>query len=302
MGLDRTGSADPLSLHGVIPPTVTAFHDDESVDYETTAAHARFVVDRGVHSVFSLGTNGEFALLDAEERAGIVEAVVDEIAGDVPVIAGVGEPSTSHTVKNAERAADAGVDGIVVVTPYYYPLDHDSAVEHYQRVTESVDLPTYVYHIPSRTGNHLSQETLGALADIDGVAGLKDSSEDVSWLAKVMNAYPELTFLIGSDSLQLPGRMIGCAGGVSAVANAFPELLVDLHDSHAAGDVDRARDLQSTLYDVQEAFSHGPSMASVKAALSLRGFDAGPLRSPLQQMSDEQQDELENRLLDFDVL
>lgn len=296
------GSADPLSLHGVIPPTVTAFADDESVDYETTAAHARFVVDRGVHGVFPLGTNGEFTMLDADERARVVEAVVDEIDGEVPVIAGVGETNTYHTVRNAERAAEAGADGIVVVTPYYYPLDHDGAVEHYRRVAESVDLPVYIYHIPPRTGNALSQETVDALANIDAIAGLKDSSKDVPWLGKAMDAHPELTYLAGSDSLQTPGLLLGCSGGVSAVANAFPELLVDLHESYAAGETERARDLQSTLFDVRAAFKGGPYMAGVKSALSLRGFDAGPLRSPLRRMSDEQERKLEAELDELGVL
>lgn len=302
MSHDPATSADPLSLHGVIPPTITAFDDDESVDYETTAAHARFVVDRGVHGVFPLGTNGEFPLLDAEERAGVIEAVVEEVGGETPVIAGVGEASTYHTIRNAERAEQAGADGIVVVTPYYYPLDHDGAVEHYRRVAESVDLPVYVYHIPPRTGNHLAESTLDALTDIDAIAGLKDSSKDVPWLGKAIDAHPELSFLAGSDSLQVPGLLLGCAGGVSAVANAFPELLVDLHESYADGDVERARSLQSTLYDVRAAFKGGPYMAGVKSALALRGFDAGPLRSPLRRMSSDQQDELEADLRALDVL
>src|SRR5699024_11096260 len=116
MSHDTTANDDPLDLGGVIPPMVTAFHEDESVDYEATAAHARFVVDRGVHGVFPLGTNGEFALLDGDEQAGVVEAVVDEVGGEVPVIAGVGAPSTYHTIDRAERAANAGADGLVVVT------------------------------------------------------------------------------------------------------------------------------------------------------------------------------------------
>jgi 4-hydroxy-tetrahydrodipicolinate synthase len=300
--MSQEKSADPLSLHGVIPPTVTAFHDDESVDYETTAAHARFVADRGVNGVFPLGTNGEFALLDADERAGVVEAVVEEISGDVPVIAGVGGTSTYHTVTNAEHAEDAGADGIVVITPYYYPLDHEGTVSHYRRVAESVDIPIYIYHIPPRTGNHLPEETLDALADIDEVAGLKDSSKDVPWLGKAIDSHPELSFLAGSDSLQFTGRLVGCTGGVSAVANAFPELLVELHESYAAGDIDHARDCQSTLYRVRAAFKEGPYLAGVKTALALRGFDAGPLRSPLHGMNDEQQDELEARLRELDML
>lgn len=300
--MDTETTADALLLSGVIPPTVTAFHGDESVDYETTAAHARFVTDRGASAVFPLGTNGEFAMLDADERAGIVEAVVEEIADDVPVIAGVGAPSTYHTVKNAERTEQAGADGLVVVTPYYYPSDHEGMVEHYRRVAEATSLPIYVYHIPPRASNTLAPETLAELADIDAVVGLKDSSKDVPWLAQAIDAHPELTFLAGSDSLQLPGRLIGCTGGVSAVANAFPELVADLHDAYDAGEKERAEELQSTLYRVRGAFKEGPYMAGVKTALSLRGFDAGPLRSPLRRMSEEEKAELETELRDLDVL
>ncbi|MFB6256118.1 MAG: dihydrodipicolinate synthase family protein, partial [Haloplanus sp.] len=194
------GDADPLGVHGVVPPTVTAFHADESLDADTTAAHARYVVDRGAHGVFPLGTNGEFALLTGEERQTVVAAVVDEISGDVPVIAGVGAPSTHETIQHAEHAESVGADGIVVVTPYYYPLDRTGAVTHYRRVADAVDLPVYVYHIPSKTGNALSLDTLADLAAIENVVGLKDSSKDVPWLGQAIDRHSDLTFLSGSDS------------------------------------------------------------------------------------------------------
>ncbi|MFC7046765.1 dihydrodipicolinate synthase family protein [Halobacteriaceae archaeon GCM10025711] len=286
------GDDDPLALHGVVPPTVTAFDDAERVDYETTAAHARFVVDRGAHGVFPLGTNGEFPLLGPDERESVVDAVVDEVGGEVPVIAGVGAPSTYQTVRNAERAAAAGADGVVVVTPYYYPLDRRGAVDHYRAVTDAVDLPVYGYHIPGRTGNALDRETLAAIADLDGVAGVKDSSKDVPWLGQVVDENPDLTFLVGSDSLLYPGLAVGCAGMVSAVANVFPGLVVELYDAYDEDDVARARDLQSTVYRVRDALKAGPYMAGVKTALSLRGFEAGPLRRPLRRMDDEARDDL----------
>jgi 4-hydroxy-tetrahydrodipicolinate synthase/2-dehydro-3-deoxy-phosphogluconate/2-dehydro-3-deoxy-6-phosphogalactonate aldolase len=298
------GADDPLALHGVVPPTITAFHEDESVDYEATAAHARFVVDRGADGVFPLGTNGEFPLLRPEERDGVVEAVVEEIGDDAPVIAGVGAPSTRETVAHAEHAAGVGADGAVVVTPYYYPLDHEAAIRHYRAVAEAVDIPVYVYHIPSKTGNSLSLATLDALADIDGVAGLKDSSKDVPWLGQAIDAHPELTFLVGSDSLLFPGLEVGCTGAVSAVANAFPELVVDLYEAYDAGDEDRARELQSEVYDVRSALKRGPYMAGVKTALALRDldFDPGPLRSPLRKMDDEDRDALADDLADLGLL
>jgi 4-hydroxy-tetrahydrodipicolinate synthase/2-dehydro-3-deoxy-phosphogluconate/2-dehydro-3-deoxy-6-phosphogalactonate aldolase len=281
------GTADPLALRGVVPPTVTAFDADGAVDHEATAAHAQFVVDGGANGVFPLGTNGEFPLLTGAERRKVVETVTDAV--DAPVIAGVGAPSTRETVDNATHAASTGADGVVVVTPYYYPLDAEAAVRHYRAVAEAVDVPVYVYHIPSKTGNELSLSTLDRLAAIEGVVGVKDSSKDVPWLAQAIDAHPELTFLAGSDSLLFPGLEIGCSGVVSAVANVFPELVVDLYDAYDAGDEAEARRLQSTVFEVRSALKRGPYMAGVKTALSLRdlNFDAGGLRAPLRTMDDE---------------
>jgi 4-hydroxy-tetrahydrodipicolinate synthase/2-dehydro-3-deoxy-phosphogluconate/2-dehydro-3-deoxy-6-phosphogalactonate aldolase len=296
-------SADPLSLHGVLPPTVTAFDSDESLDTNVTAAHARFVVENGCHGVVALGTNGEFPLLTPEERRQVVTVVADEI-DDVPVIAGVGAPSTRETVAHAQHAQSVGADGVMVVTPYYYPLDDRGAVEHYRRVTETVDLPVYVYHIPGRTGNALSLSAFNEIAALDGIAGVKDSSKDVPWLGQVIDSNPELTVLAGSDSLLFAGLSVGCQGAISAVANVFPELVVDLYEAFAAGDRERAREVQSTVYQVRSALKSGPYMAGVKSALSLRDvdFDVGGLRSPLRTMDDDQRDALEATLSDLGLL
>jgi dihydrodipicolinate synthase/N-acetylneuraminate lyase len=285
----------PLDLSGVVPPTVTVF-DDGTVDVAATVAHARFVVDGGASAVFPLGTNGEFALLDAGERHRVVEAVAEAVSA--PVIAGVGAPGTRETVAHAEHAAAAGVDGVVVVTPYYFPLDEEGAVTHYRSVADAVDVPVYVYHIPDKTGNRLSLETLARIAALDGVAGLKDSSKDVPWLAQAVDAHPGMQFLVGSDSLLFTGLELGCTGLVSAVANAFPELVVDLYDAYERGDEAEARRLQSTVFEVRSALKRGPYMAGVKAALSLREteFDAGGLRAPLRSMTETQRAQLRAEL------
>ncbi|GAB6862204.1 dihydrodipicolinate synthase family protein [Haloplanus litoreus] len=296
------GTADPLDLRGVVPPTVTAFDAEGRVDHDATAAHAQFVVDGGATGVFPLGTNGEFPLLTGDERRAVVETVTDAV--DVPVIAGVGAASTRETVANATHAEATGADGVVVVTPYYYPLDGDAAVRHYRAVADAVDVPVYVYHIPSKTGNELSLGTLDRLAAIGGVAGVKDSSKDVPWLAQAIDAHPELTFLAGSDSLLFAGLEIGCAGMVSAVANVFPELVVDLYDAYADGDESEAKRLQSRVFDVRSALKRGPYMAGVKTALSLRDleFDAGGLREPLRAMDDDGRAALRTELRDLGLL
>lgn len=295
-------STAPLDLTGVVPPTVTAFDGDGDLNPDATAAHAQFVVDGGADGVFPLGTNGEFPLLTGPERRRVVESVTDAV--DVPVIAGVGAPSTRETVAHAEHAASVGADGVVAVTPYYYPLAGDAAVEHYRAVAAAVDVPVYVYHIPSKTGNTLSLETVERIAAIDGVAGLKDSSKDVPWLTQAIDANPQLDFLVGSDSLLSVGLELGCTGVVSAVANVFPGLVADLYDAHVRGDRAETRRLQSRVFDVRSALKRGPYMAGVKTALSLRDvdFDVGGLRKPLRTMDDDQRGTLERALRDLALL
>ncbi|PSQ34607.1 dihydrodipicolinate synthase family protein [Halobacteriales archaeon QS_9_70_65] len=296
------GADDPLGLTGVVPPTVTAFDAAGDVDPAATAAHARFVVDDGADGVFPLGTNGEFATLTAAERRRVVETVAEAV--EAPVIAGVGHPSTRRTVAHAEHAERVGADGVVVVTPYYYPVDGRAAVDHYRAVADAVDLPVYVYHVPGRTGTELSLSTLERLAAVDGVAGVKDSSKDVPWLAQAVDRAPELTFLVGSDSLLFAGLEVGCAGVVSAVANVFPGLVADLYAAYDAGDESRARELQSTVFDVRSALKRGPYMAGVKTALSLRdpGFDVGGLRAPLRTMDETDRAALEADLAELGLL
>lgn len=296
------GANDPLGLCGVVPPTVTAFNDEGRLDEAATAAHAAFVVDRGADAVFPLGTNGEFAMLSAKERRRVVETVVDAV--NAPVIAGVGCPSTRETITNAEHAERVGADGVVAVTPYYYPVDGDGAVAHYRAVAGSVDVPVYVYHIPSKTGNELSLSTIETIAGIDGIAGVKDSSKNVPWLAQAIDSNPELTFLAGSDSLLFAGLEIGCSGVVSAVANVFPGLVADLYAAYDTGDEARASELQSTVFDVRSALKRGPYMAGVKTALSLRdtGFDVGGLRAPLRAMDDADRAALETDLAELGFL
>jgi len=296
------GDHDPLGAAGVIPPTVTAFDESDELDIDATAAHAQFVADAGANGVFPLGTNGEFPLLTDEERRQVVEAVADAV--DVPVIAGVGAAATRTTVDHAEHAESVGADGVVAVTPYYYPLDEESAVNHYTEVADAVDIPVYIYHIPSKTGNELSLSAIDRLAEVDGIAGVKDSSKDVPWLAQAIDRNPELTFMIGSDSLLYPGLSIGCSGLISAIGNVFPELVVDLYEAYDAGEEERARELQSKAFEVRDALKRGPYMAGVKTALDLRdlSFDVGSTRAPLRMMSDEDEVALEDDLTSLGLL
>lgn len=290
------GSADPLNIEGVLPPVVTPFDESGDLDRDRTATHVRFLLEGGVHGLVTLGTNGEFPLLSGRERDSLVEIVVDEVDGDVPVLAGVGTPGTHETVERAERAAEAGADGLVVVTPYYFPVEDDALASHYRRVADAVACPIYAYNIPKRTGNAITEETLEELASIDGVAGVKDSSEDVGWLARASETHPDLTFLAGSDDLLVDSLLQGCSALVSAVATVFPGPVVDLFEAYDDGNAAVALERQRTIQEIKAALEGETLVPGVKAALSLRGFDVGSPRDPLPELDGRERDALAARL------
>lgn len=285
-----------MTFQGIVPPTLTAFGPDGSLDVERTRWHINYVIKGGVHGLFPCGTMGEGPLLSFGEKVQVIAAVVKAADGRVPVLAGVGCPSTWETVRLAQEVEVVGADGVIVVTPYYYPLNDEGLLAHYRAVAEAVEVSVLVYHIPSRTGNQLPLSLIPRLADIPGVAGLKDSSGDVSWLQSAMDWAPEWCFFVGSDALLYVGFSLGVHGAVSGVANIFPQLVVELYDAARAGEWQRVRKLQAKVSAVRTAITAGPYLSGAKAALRVLGRDIGVPRLPLVGMSDEQEEKLRQRL------
>ena len=290
-----------MKLQGVIPPTLTIFRKDGELDLELTCAHLRFVIERGVHGVFILGTNGEMPLLTFEERLRIIDAAVEEVAGQVPLIVGVGCPGTKETVTLARHAQRAGADAIAVITPYFYPVPAKGIVQHYHSVAEAVDLPILVYHNPQFAGYRFSLETLQQLSEISNVQGIKDSSGDISWISRVRRAFPDWVILHGIDALIYPCLVLGIDGSVSGVANAFPEEVVALYEAFHRGNHEQARVLQRRVAVLEEITYDGPFLAGIKAALAWRGFPAGHPRSPLVGLSTAESERLKRRLEELNL-
>lgn len=281
-----------MQLKGIVPPTFTIFHNDESLDLKRTRAHLQFLIERGVHGIFVLGTNGEMPLLTLEEKLEVIEATVDEVRGRVPILVGVGCPGTRETVILAEYAQRVGATAIVVITPYFFPLTVKGIIGHYKSVAESVDLPILIYHNPQFTGYRLSLETLLQLSEIPNIQGIKDSSGDVSWLFKLRRAFPHWVILHGIDAIIYPSLMLGLDGSVSGVANVFPEVVVALYNAIVQKDHEKAKCLQAKIAYLEEITYRGPFLAGIKAALAWRGFPAGWPRSPLVKLSEDEQRQL----------
>jgi len=281
---DPTTDVD-LPRPATIPALVTPFDTDEAVDHGALADLVTWTVEEGVDGVLPCGTTGEFASLTAEERAAVIETTVEAAGGRVPVIAGAAGTTVAAVHRHAAAAADAGADGVLVPPPYFHAANAPAGNEtFFERVADGIELPVYLYNIPSCASGPLAVETVAALADHDAIHGIKDTGGDFSALERfVTRTSAEFRVLQGYDDHFVGAHAMGAAGGINALANVVPDGYRQLCDALAADDRETARHIQrqvlSPLFDV--CLDHGFAPA-VKAALVARGvLDTATLRPPL---------------------
>jgi 4-hydroxy-tetrahydrodipicolinate synthase len=280
-----TGTETGRSVDGTGVPLVTPFDADGAVDEERLRAVARWVVEGGVDFVVPCGSNGEAELVTLEERADVIRIVADEVS--VPVLAGTGHPGLAETREQTRRAREAGADGALVVTPFYFSHGQDRLRVYYERLADASEIPIYLYSVPSKTGTTLDPETVGALADHDDVAGMKDSSGDMVRFGRERRmAGPEFDLFVGSGSLYATALDAGADGGVMALANVVPGLAARVRERHEAGDRAGARELCASAVELNEAITSRYGVPAVKAAMRHRDVPAGQVRSPLQSLDD----------------
>ncbi len=288
-------------LRGITPPLVTPFSTDGSIDHDALGDVVDHAVDGGVAGLFPNGTTGEFGSLTAAEREAVVETTVAH-AGDRPVLAGVADNAIPDVLEHADRAAAAGADAVVVTPPYFHSESGEGGNRAFlERVADDAPVPTFVYDIPSCTGNPLTPETTLTLADHPNVVGMKDSSGDFSGFCRLLREAPDEFLLFqGFDALFLPSLRMGATGGVNALANAVPSAFAELYDvaetphrdapgaSDDAADPERAREIQEaigSLFDACLDFGFGPA---AKAALyELDVIENPELRPPLHATDPE---------------
>jgi 4-hydroxy-tetrahydrodipicolinate synthase len=272
-------------MDGTGVPLVTPFDASGSVDETALREVATWVVDRGVDFVVPCGSNGESELMTMAERARVVEVVADAVS--VPVLAGTGHPGLAETREQTDRAAAAGADAALVVTPFYFDHDQATLAAYYRDLADESDLPVYLYSVPQKTGTHLAPETVGDLADHDNVVGLKDSAGDLVRLQRERRlAGPDFDLLVGAGSLFAPALDAGADGGILALANVVPDLASEIHRLHQAGDRETARALNADLVALNQAITSRHGVAAVKAAMRHRGVSAGSPRSPHRPADD----------------
>jgi 4-hydroxy-tetrahydrodipicolinate synthase len=262
---------------------VTCFDADERLDLAATRAQVRRQVAAG-NAIMAAGTNGDFTALTHEEKIALVEVVVDEAAGRVPVFANAGMPATHETVILARAFDRIGVDGIAVITPFFIACTQDGLERHFRRVADAVARPVYLYDIPARTQNHIAPDTARRLAGHGNIAGIKDSGgaqETLSQYLAIGQEVPGFEVYSGPDHLVLWSLRNGAAGCISGLGNVMPETLAEIVAAFAAGDDARAEAAQARYTAFRtDLYALGYPPALVKRALWCLDPSVGASREP----------------------
>lgn len=284
---------------------VTPFHEDGSVNYEAFAKQIDFQVDNGTDAIIVCGTTGEASTLTHEEHLDVIRFCVKQVAGRIPVIAGTGSNCTETAIYLSKEAEKAGVDGILVVTPYYNKCTQKGLYEHFKMVAESVKVPMILYNIPGRTGGVLIQpETVVRLCtEVENIVGVKDATGDISEVAKLMSiAGDKVDVYSGNDDQVVPILSLGGKGVISVLSNVAPRQTHDMCAKFFDGDVEGSRDIQLSAIELIKGLFSEVNPIPVKKAMNLMGMEAGPMRRPLTEMEPEHAAVLEKAMKDFGIL
>ena len=276
-------SNTPFGL--VATAMITPFGSDGGIDHEATWRLARHLSDNGTDCLVVSGTTGESPTLSDSEKVALFNTVVDSVREkDTLVMAGTGTYDTRHSVELTEKAAEAGVDAILAVTPYYNRPSQAGLVAHFEAIA-GVGLPVMLYNIPGRTGRRIEVDTLARLADHPNVAAVKDAVEDLDFTSKTINTVPDLPVYSGQDSLTLPSLAVGAVGVVSVAAHLVGRQIAAMVEPAASGDMAEARRLHHLLLPVFEACFLETNPAPVKAAVNAFWGTVGDVRLPLLNAS-----------------
>jgi 4-hydroxy-2-oxoglutarate aldolase len=287
-----------VTLRGVIPPLVSPFRPDGSLDLPAFEANLASLGDSGLAGFLVLGSNGEAAGLDEPEKLELVAAARRALPGRF-LLVGTGMESSRGTVALTGKAADAGADAALVLTPHFYRsrMTVDALRRHFTVVADASPIPVYLYSVPAFTGLPWPPGLAASLAGHPRIAGMKESSGDVGLLGRVVASVPtSFEVACGNAPVFYPALCVGAAGGVLAVANCAPRLAVALFDAFAAGDHERARRLQEALTPLALAVTSTWGVAGVKAAMDLAGLRGGAVRAPLLPVPDAAREEIRTLL------
>jgi 4-hydroxy-tetrahydrodipicolinate synthase len=284
-----------VELIGILSAMSTAFTPDgEQIDEAGMRDLVEHTVGAGVHGLVPAGSTGEFAAMTGEERRRLLEVVLDQTAGRVPVVPGIGAMTTREAVSLAKHAEAAGAAGVLAVAPYYEPLDLHETKRYFRDVADSISIPVVIYNLPVATGVNLAPDDIRELAvTCENIGYVKDTTGDLTQATRLIKHHADVvkTF-VGWDTLLLSSLVEGAPGSIVGAANVNAAQLVAMYDAVQEGRLDDARQIWEREYPLMDFLVSGGYVGAVKGALDLVGRSAGPARQPIAPLPDGRRDEL----------
>ena len=285
-------------FQGTLVALVTPFTRG-SVDYDAIERLVDWHIEQGTDGLVPVGTTGESPTVDVEEHEKIIETVVKQAGGRLPVIAGTGGNATAEAIELTCFARDAGADASLQVCPYYNKPTQDGLYRHFAAIAEACELPMVLYNIPGRTGVSMTPETVARLAELDQVVGIKEATGSMDQTSEILTRC-DLTVLSGDDSLTLPLMALGARGVISVVANLVPKDVKGLTDAMLAGDVETARAAHRRLFPLCRAMFVETNPIPIKTAMQWAGLlESDERRLPLTDLAPASADALRQAMADY---
>jgi len=273
----------------ILTAMVTPFDQDGEIDIRETKNLVNYLIANGTDGLVVAGTTGESATLSTDEKIELFKLVVEAAAGRVPVIAGTGTNSTKATIELTKQAEACGVDGIMLVNPYYNKPSQEGLYQHYKAGAEATKLPVMLYNIPGRTAVNMTPETIIRLSEVNNIVCVKEASADLDAMTQIISGTPDdFTLYSGDDGLTLPILAIGGIGVVSVASHILGNDMQKMISLFKKGQLQEAAVLNGHLRPIMRAMFAQPSPSPVKAALNLKGLNVGGVRLPMLPLTEEE--------------
>lgn len=276
---------------------VTPFTREMTVDYNLAKKLARHLVQSGSDGLVVSGTTGESPTLSREEKIELFRVVVEEVGGQATVIAGTGGYNTAESLALTREAEKVGVDGVMLVCPYYNKPSQDGLYEHFKTIAAGTNLPVLLYNIPGRTGVNLQPATAARLAEIDNIVALKEAAGSMDQVSELRRLLPDdFALYSGDDSLTLPMLALGARGVISVCSHVVGPRIKEMINAFTSGNTTLATQIHLELYPVFKGLFITTNPVPVKAAMNLLGWQVGPPRLPLVEATAEEKEKIKNLL------
>jgi 4-hydroxy-tetrahydrodipicolinate synthase len=286
-----------MNFGQVLTAMVTPFDQNGEIDFEATRTLVNYLLANGTDGLVVSGTTGESPTLTTEEKIALFKFVVEVVGGRVPVIAGTGSNNTRASISLTILAEEAGVDGIMLVVPYYNKPNQEGLYQHFKAIADSTKLPILLYNIPGRSSVNMEVDTVVRLSEIDNIVALKEASGNLDAMAEIISKTPNnFALYSGDDGLALPVLAIGGNGVISVASHVIGNELQNMINSFNSGDHQTAASEHRRMLPIMRALFAAPNPAPVKAALNMNGINVGGLRLPLVPLTEEEQRTLQKAL------